>query len=721
MAMFKRPTWGHMNKPLYIIVAFTVFVFCAYGEPLEQIVVGSGSDAAVRFIPSSSTYQIWDLNSDSMHIGNRNNDQFVLMKSFYVFELPEMPPNSKLDKVQLSLTYLSRDTFNDINYDVDLIAVRYSSADNILVTDYNESGTLIQESIINLDLGPHAQTVTSTDSAEELLADWILDQYDAGALAGDYIILGLVFSEDPDTASINSYRVASANHAIESYRPSLLFQYTPLIYFNDFSEDPSDDFTFFGASISYDYSSEHEVLEATRSDSLRQVGAYQLVAENFTNLNNKAVQTSIDVTIGNIQNNYAIIGGVYGRINSDPDNYLQGYYAVLGQPEWDNNDPNLKLFLGRDMGTHLIGPSDVYVDMGTILKAHADGVVAFNTYVIELIMDGDQITAKLWDENKTTLLRSITATDDKYTHGNAGYLTALRSGTSKYTYDNFSVYVLDHDPSAPLPAESKIEMNILRTRFFSTWWSGSSAPLDNAIAYEPFLIGLNESTGEYPIGWLGENYAPVVLGWTNSWVFPAGQPISTGINEESLSISNIASLGGSLTLKTSGVRVTRPLSFLIDSGDIYISVLMQLINTNRAYRAFELHNNSSADITDHNRTLQIGVSAPVGDDFPSRDHWGVRVNNNVNHRAQMGVKTDDVTHFVIKLEYNEGDLNDRVLVWKNPNVESSVKPEPTVELSGFNLGNAQYTSLARFGESSKWITFDEIRIGETWRSVLPLQ
>ena len=194
--------------------------------PVEQQIEGTTTDAAVRYVGATETYAIFDLNSVSSHIGNRNGSAVLYYKVIYVFELPELPENAQMDTAQLEFTYLGRDGFSIIDYDVNLVAVRHGSADSVLTTDYY-GGVLIQESILTLGFGASPQRVSTSLSASEALSAWIMDQYNNGASAGDNIFLRLEFSSDPPIG-FNSFRVAMANEEDEENRPVLSINYTQL-------------------------------------------------------------------------------------------------------------------------------------------------------------------------------------------------------------------------------------------------------------------------------------------------------------------------------------------------------------------------------------------------------------------------------------------------------------------------------------------------------------
>lgn len=236
------------------------------------------------------------------------------------------------------------------------------------------------------------------------------------------------------------------------------------------------------------------------------------------------------------------------------------------------------------------------------------------------------------------------------------------------------------------------------------------------IGYEAFLLGDEPNDGEYSGTQLGSQN-PTVAGWSGDWSYQAGQSSSTSLDASGLSYPGLSGEGGALRLQTSGVRVTREFSNILSNGAVYISFMMQLNNTDAAYRVFELHRSTGTG--DSERTLQVGIGGTAGGDFPSVDHWGVRVNNDSDYNAQLAAKDTDVNLFVVKLEYNSGSENDRVLVWQNPSLTSS-EPVTDAEFSDITLQNVRYMSLARFGsDSANEVTFDEIRVGTTWASVIP--
>ena len=62
---------------------------------------------------------------------------------------------------------------------------------------------------------------------------------------------------------------------------------------------------------------------------------------------------------------------------------------------------------------------------------------------------GANLVAQLWDGAGENMLEEISASDTAYAQGNAGYVSALRSASTHYYYDDFSVSAIP-EPSALL-------------------------------------------------------------------------------------------------------------------------------------------------------------------------------------------------------------------------------------------------------------------------------
>jgi hypothetical protein len=126
---------------------------------------------------------------------------------------------------------------------------------------------------------------------------------------------------------------------------------------------------------------------------------------------------------------------------------MSGYYAVLGQSSWDKVDKALHLYIGRDIGEVVTS-----VDMGTILATGTYNALGGTDYLLRFSLSGTNLVAQLWDAGGTTKLEEISAIDGTYAEGNAGYVSALRSGTTSYYYDDLNVSVVPEPASILLLA-----------------------------------------------------------------------------------------------------------------------------------------------------------------------------------------------------------------------------------------------------------------------------
>jgi hypothetical protein len=164
-------------------------------------------------------------------------------------------------------------------------------------------------------------------------------------------------------------------------------------------------------------------------------------------MENVVLQTAINVTVGTPNLEYAVIGGIQARIMPGTGTYMSGYYAVLGQSSWDKVDKALHLYIGRDIGEVVTS-----VDMGTILATGTYNALGGTDYLLRFSLSGTNLVAQLWDAGGTTKLEEISAIDGTYAEGNAGYVSALRSGTTSYYYDDLNVSVVPEPASILLLA-----------------------------------------------------------------------------------------------------------------------------------------------------------------------------------------------------------------------------------------------------------------------------
>jgi hypothetical protein len=207
-----------------------------------------------------------------------------------------------------------------------------------------------------------------------------------------------------------------------------------VIFSTDFSSNPASDFTSYNNTTVFDWDSANQRLHADRGSSTPYLGFYQLTNPAAVAMSNVVLQTAVNVTVGTPNLKYAVIGGLQARTTPGATTFANGYYAVLGQSSWSKTDKSLHLYLGRDMGAVVDE-----VDMGTILSTGTYAASGDTDYQLRFSLSGTSLVAQLWDASGTTKLEEISATDGTYSEGNAGYVSALRSATTHYYYDDFSV------------------------------------------------------------------------------------------------------------------------------------------------------------------------------------------------------------------------------------------------------------------------------------------
>lgn len=216
----------------------------------------------------------------------------------------------------------------------------------------------------------------------------------------------------------------------------LLVMATPamadVIFSTDFSSDPASNFASYHDTTVFDWDSENQRLHADRGTLY--TGFYQLTNSAATSLADVVLQTTINVTPGDPNNLYAVIGGVQARIAPGIGSYTNGYYAVLGRPSWDRGDTALHLYLGLD-----IGSVNTSADMGTILGTGTYDASGNTSYQLLLSLFGTNLVAQLWDAAGDNMLDEISAYDATYSQGNVGYVSALRSASTHYYYDDLTV------------------------------------------------------------------------------------------------------------------------------------------------------------------------------------------------------------------------------------------------------------------------------------------
>jgi len=252
---------------------------------------------------------------------------------------------------------------------------------------------------------------------------------------------------------------------------------------------------------------------------------------------------------------------------------------------------------------------------------------------------------------------------------------------------------------------------LLRASIVLSLSAGANAAL---VTYDPFLVGSNPGAGEYTATQI-TGQGPTLLGYTGNWIngTPLGVVTSTG-----LSYPGLLTSGGALLGNSGGSREGRLLSTpftATTSGTFYLSVLINLsVSSGGNYKAFELHNGGFTDATQ--RILQIGEGG-TGTDFNGTTNFGLRLFSNDSFRINLGPADTSTNLFVVRFDLSTTNNADVVTVYRNPSL-SSEPAVPAGTLTNFNLAFDR-TSVANFQANGDTITVDEIRIGDTYASVLP--
>ena len=236
------------------------------------------------------------------------------------------------------------------------------------------------------------------------------------------------------------------------------------------------------------------------------------------------------------------------------------------------------------------------------------------------------------------------------------------------------------------------------------------------ISADSFLVGANPAAGEYTATQI-TGQGPTTLGYTGSWL--NGNATAT-VTSSGLSYPGLETSGGALLAASGGSREGRLLATPVTAttaGTFYLSLLLKLSNaTGGNYKAFEMHNGGFTDATQ--RSLQIGQGG-TGTDFAGTTNFGLRLFSNDAFRVDLGPADTNVNLFVVRVDLSTTNNADVITVYRNP---SSLTTEPAVPngtLTGFNL-MLDRASAANFQANGDSITVDEIRIGDSYTSVLPL-
>ncbi|GAB4181647.1 MAG: hypothetical protein Fur0032_22780 [Terrimicrobiaceae bacterium] len=226
------------------------------------------------------------------------------------------------------------------------------------------------------------------------------------------------------------------------------------------------------------------------------------------------------------------------------------------------------------------------------------------------------------------------------------------------------------------------------------------------LVYEPFLTG--GSNYNTSISLIGQG--PTSLGFTGNWITgttgPA-DPVATG-----LTYTGVESAGGAATIGTSNVRTGRLLETPFTAsttGTYYLSFLMDLGGVDSQYKALEVHDGGFAA---SNRNFRLGNGGGAGG-F-SATNFGFRIADGASQ--DLGAADTNVNFFVVRFDLSSTAASDTVTVYRNPSDLSVETNNTGVTLSGQDIHFDRIT-LAQF--TSQQVTYDEIRIGTTFTSVIP--
>jgi fructan beta-fructosidase len=235
------------------------------------------------------------------------------------------------------------------------------------------------------------------------------------------------------------------------------------------------------------------------------------------------------------------------------------------------------------------------------------------------------------------------------------------------------------------------------------------------LAYEGF---------DYPVG-SSLNGQSGGMGWSNGWVdvsgnagetvvsgLAAGDNAPAGFDSRSVGdaaqVSNDSRAGRWLDCSTNGCFALA--GYLNSSGDIgasgktlYLSFLQRPSSPAQFYE-FEFHR---GDLNDGGRI------AGIGNDLANATTVNLRMPNSVQTPFALG--NTNVNFYVVRIDYHGG--NDDVYVYNNPTGLSESDNQPALTMLG--VGDMSFNGISMGAYLNGVIVQnDEIRLGETWASVL---
>lgn len=247
-----------------------------------------------------------------------------------------------------------------------------------------------------------------------------------------------------------------------------------------------------------------------------------------------------------------------------------------------------------------------------------------------------------------------------------------------------------------------------------------------------FVSSVNAATG--PLAYEGFNYPAGSslngqlggVGWSNAWMDVSGNPGET-ISIGGLAAGSNAPAGfdnrsaGNAVHVSSNSRCGRwldcsptgPLAqagYLDANGNLgasgktlYVSFLQQPNSTAQFYE-FEFHRGDLAD---------PGRIGGIGNDLAGANTVNFRAPNDI--QTPLGLGTTNVNFYVVRIDYKPG--NDDVYIYRNPTGYSESDNEPVLTM--LSVADMSFNGISLAGYlNGVTVNHDEIRLGETWASVL---
>jgi fructan beta-fructosidase len=245
---------------------------------------------------------------------------------------------------------------------------------------------------------------------------------------------------------------------------------------------------------------------------------------------------------------------------------------------------------------------------------------------------------------------------------------------------------------------------------------GITGALAGMLAYESF---------NYPAGTIlaGQNGG---IGWSNGWVDVSGNA-SESVASGNLTVGGNAPAGfdgrslGNSALVSNGSRAGRWLDgsatgnfalagYLNASGNIgaagktlYVSFLQQPSSPTQFYE-FEFHRGDLGD---------AGRIGGVGNDLANATTVNLRAPDSVE--TPMGLGNTNVNFYVVRIDYHGG--SDDVYVYRNPTGPNESDNQPVLTMLGAADMSFNGLSMGAY-LNGVTVTHDEVRLGQTWASVL---